>query len=458
MSLARAIGDFVARTGPAEMPPEVVEKGKVCLLNGYGIGLGCHDTPYAPVARRAALAMGGEQADGATLLGDGRKTTVAAAILANAALFHGRAQEDTSGAAHLGTILLPLATALVETGRAPIQRLLPAVVLGYEVGGLFERAYAGHTTPVGLRASPLYGTLAAAATAAKLFGLDGERTAAAIANAASFAGGILQSFADGTDEWRYQVGAAACQGLTAAELARAGSVSAPHALEGRSGFVRTFARTECDVEALAATLGREWLIHRVVFKPYPVCAFNQTPVTGALVLRERIAGRAIRAVRVSMNPYETGYAGMDAVGPFHSISGTLMSIPFCIANTLIHGVPTMKLMTTYDDRAVAALIDRVKLISDPAVPTLCARIEVDLENGETLVREQNMTVKDYNYDRAAVSDLIRRVGAEGGVPAGVYNRLEAWVNALPAGDLRGLLACFGKLPGANKSNAVTVPA
>ena len=37
-------------------------------------------------------------------------------------------------------------------------------------------------------------------------GLSGERTAAALANAASFAGGILQSFEDGTDEWRYQVG------------------------------------------------------------------------------------------------------------------------------------------------------------------------------------------------------------------------------------------------------------
>ena len=30
---------------------------------------------------------------------------------------------------------------------------------------------------------------------------------------------------------------------------------------------------------------------RVTFKPYPVCAFNQTPVTAALVLREKLARR-----------------------------------------------------------------------------------------------------------------------------------------------------------------------
>ena len=49
--------------------------------------------------------------------------------------------------------------------------------------------------------------------------------AAALANAASFAGGILQSFADGTDEWRYQVGYAGLNGLIAAQLAADGSVS-----------------------------------------------------------------------------------------------------------------------------------------------------------------------------------------------------------------------------------------
>ena len=66
-----------------------------------------------------------------------------------------------------------------------------------------------------------------------------------------------------------------------------------------------------------------------------------------------------------MNPYETGYAGMDAVGPFNSVSGTLMSIPFCIAATLIYGVPDMKRMTTYDDPTLNGLISRITLISDP---------------------------------------------------------------------------------------------
>ena len=232
MTLSERIGEFVAGLDTGRLPLEVVEKARTCLLNGYGIGLGCHDTPYAPVARAAAVALDGERSDGATLLGDGRKVAISGAALATAALFHGRGQEDTCGAAHLGAIMIPMLTAMVESRGYPMDRLIPALVAGYETGGLLEQAFSGKTTPKGLRSSPLYGTIAAAAAASRMMALSSGRTAAAIGNSAAFTGGILQSFADGTDEWRYQVGWAGRNGLVAAELAAHGSVTAPHALEG----------------------------------------------------------------------------------------------------------------------------------------------------------------------------------------------------------------------------------
>jgi 2-methylcitrate dehydratase PrpD len=453
MTVSQSIARFVHALDINRVPPEVAEKVRVCLLNGYGIGLGCHDTPYAVVGRRAALAMDGEVAQGATLLGDGRKTSVAGACLANSALFHGRGQEDTCGAAHLGTILIPMLTALVESRGVPLSRLLPALLCGYEAGGVLEYAYAGRTTPSGFRASPLYGTTAAAAAAGKLLGLSESQLAMALANAASFSGGILQSFAEGTDEWRYQVGVAARVGLVSAELARAGSVSASRAYEGKSGLVPSFAKIECDAGALAAALGRDWAVLRVTFKPFPVCAFNQTPVTAALVLREKLAGATVKAARVRMNPYETGYAGMDAVGPFASVSGTLMSIPFCVAATLLYGVPDMRRMLTYDDAAVNGLISKIKLISDATVPTLCCKIEADTADGRTLVQDQRMTFADYSYDRAGVSALIRRIGREQAVPDAAYDKLEAFVAGLPKGNIGDVLQAFAMLPRAGAAAA-----
>ena len=278
--------------------------------------------------------------------------------------------------------------------------------------------------------------------------LPEERIAAALANAASFTGGILQSFSDGTDEWRYQVGLAAQIGLNAAELARAGSVSAPHAIEGKSGFVRAFVRDDCDADALLSGLGRDWAVLRVTFKPYPVCAFNQTPVIAALALRERLGGAGIAAVRVHMNPYETGYAGMDATGPFDSVSGTLMSIPFCIATTLLHGVPDMARMTTYNDGEVNALTRRIRLVSDGGVPPLCCRIEIATADARTLVQDQRMTTRDFAFDRKGVSALIRRIGAEQAVPARSYDAIEAFVDALPGGSIHEVLRAFTLLPAA----------
>lgn len=447
MGLAQSMARFVSELGPEDIPDDVTEKARCCVLNGYGIALGAHPTAFHRVAAEAALAMDGPQPQGATLLGDGRRTTVSGAALANGALFHGRAQEDTCGTSHFGANLLPLLTALVETG-APVARLLPALIAGYEVGGLLERHHSATTTARGLRASQLYGGIAAAAAVAKLWNLPTDRTEAAIATAASFAGGLLQSFADGTDEWRYQVGIAARQGLVAASLAAKGAVAAPRALEGAAGFVPAFAGKGCDVDGMAAELGRIWSVPRVTFKPHPVCALNQTPVTAAAELHDRLGGRLahVRQVRVRMNPTCTGYAGMDATGPFSTLSGTLMSIQFCVATTLVHGVPTIARMTTFDDPQVNSLIPRILPESDDTFGLLGCRIEVDLAGAEEpLVCERRVDHAEYSYDRAQVSALVRRIGAETGVGPAAFDRLERFAEALPMADLADVLAAFAEI-------------
>ncbi|WP_197672295.1 MmgE/PrpD family protein [Cupriavidus nantongensis] len=444
VSLSLRLAEFVCSLSVQTVPVDVLDKARACLLNGLGMARGSMTTPYTSVACAALSesASLGEECCGATLLANGRRSSVIHAALANAALFHGRAQEDTCGAAHIGAIVIPLLAAMLEAEKWPIARLLPALIAAYEVGGLIEQAYSPITTAAGLRASPLYGTLAAAAAAAYLMGLNVRQTSAAIANAASFTGGLLQSFEDGTDEWRYQVGTAAIQGYIAASLARAGSVSSSHAFEGRFGFAVAFARTTCDVGTLAAKLGREWATHRVTFKPYPVCAFNQTPVIAALKLRESLSGRTIKAIEVRMNPFEAGYAGMDATGPFHSISGTLMSTPFCVSTTLLHGVPTYARMTDYEDKEVARLISRTTLVGDPDVDRLCCVIELQLDDGDVIRHRQTMAASDYAYDFDDVSRLVCRVGAETSVPEEAYSTIGAFAKDPESVGIARVVACF----------------
>lgn len=396
MTIAQELGRFVSKLGPETIPPGVWQKAQTCLLNGYGIAMAGLATPYEPVAREAGRRMysGG---DAATFLGDGETGHAAGAIMANSALFHGRGQEDTCGAAHIGAVVIPMLMALIESGHGKIEDLIPSLVAGYEVGGLFEEMLASATTPRGFRATTLYGTGAAAAAAARIFQMNAEQTCAALGNAVSFSGGLLQTFSEGTDEWRYQVGITAKTGWAAAELARAGSVSITQAYEGAKGLAMAFAGGPLDVEMAQTKIGRDWQTLRVAFKPFPVCAFNQTPVTAALDLSNKIADRPIKRVTVSMNPYECGYAGMDSKGPFSTIGGTLMSIPFCVAQTLLRGAPSMAMMTQYNDADVNALLNRIDLEPDDSIPTLCSRIQIALEDGEKIDEMCTMQAADYAY-------------------------------------------------------------
>ena len=282
------------------MPAEVEEKARTCLLNGYGIGLGSHPTPYAPVARRAALAIDGEQAGDATMLCDGRKVPIAGAALANSALFHGR---GAGGHLRRGASRRdhdPAADrAWSRRAATRCDRLIPALVAGYEAGGLLESAYAGAgRRRRGLRSSATYGTMRGRRGRPRMMELDAGADGRRDRQRGLFlAAGILQSFADGTDEWRYQVGVCGRSGLVAAELARAGSVSAPHAQSrGRPAS----SGPSPAPTAMSTRWPRSWAATgrspASPSSPIPVCAFNQTPVTAALrrARRDRRGARSRR--------------------------------------------------------------------------------------------------------------------------------------------------------------------
>ena len=146
-----------------------------------------------------------------------RRSTVAAehAAFANAALMHTRAQDDTHFAAktHVGSAIVPAALALAERERRSGAELCVAVVAGCEVAAAIGERLAAATTARGFRATPVFGTLGAAAAAASILGLDEAQTTNAIAIAASFSGGLNQTWLDGTSEYRLQLGMAARNGI-----------------------------------------------------------------------------------------------------------------------------------------------------------------------------------------------------------------------------------------------------
>ena len=87
---------------------------------------------------------------------------------------HTRAQDDTHFAAktHVGSAVLPAALALAERDRCSGADVATPVIAGCEVAAAVGERLAPAVTARGFRATPVFGTLGAAAAAASLLGLD----------------------------------------------------------------------------------------------------------------------------------------------------------------------------------------------------------------------------------------------------------------------------------------------
>ena len=131
----RKLAELVAHTSYEDLPPEVVERAKVVLLDT----LSCAVAGYTKAPEecgwiiRMAKELGG--APESTIWMDGTKVSALAAALANSCMVHTIDFDDThlESVAHLGSSLLGAVLALGEKCHATGKEILTAFVLGFEV-------------------------------------------------------------------------------------------------------------------------------------------------------------------------------------------------------------------------------------------------------------------------------------------------------------------------------------
>ncbi|NBU83670.1 MAG: MmgE/PrpD family protein 4 [Sphingomonadaceae bacterium] len=412
---------FVAGLDDASLPNEVAQKARTCILYGFGIGLLCLKQETARVAEQSVLAIDGKAgARGSTSLAGGHRVSVSAAVFANAIMLHSRCQEDTSGTAHLGVIVLSVALALIEAELARPEDLIPGIVAGYEVAGTMEAAMGRETMSFGLRASPLYGAIAAAATTARMLRLPVDRIDAALANAAGFTGGTLQSVPEGTDEWRYQVGTAARTGLLAAMLAQAGSVSAQQSIEGPQAFMLAYARRAHEPGELS--FGGKWRLLDVTFKPYPVCAHNQTVTLIGARINKRVPSAQIARIRLRISSYVV--PGLLAPPPFSRVSETLMSSAFCCACACVYGTVTLAQLGNFDDAATLTMMQRISVEPTDELIYPESVAEIQTTSGELIEISEKRRFADFSFGRVEVIAQLHRLVAEEKIPKSAVTLLD----------------------------------
>lgn len=287
MALALEIAKRINALSFDELPPEAIHWAKVGLLDFIGVTLA---GSREPATRFALEALGTPAAGTAALFGMSRRVGALDAALTNGTAAHALDFDDCNNTfgGHPSVPILPALFALADESGASGGDFLTAYVTGFEVETKIALAVHFHHYMKGWHPTATLGVFGAAAASAKLMGLDDERTATALAIAASFASGLKANF--GTMVKPLHVGHCTRNGLYAARLARAGFTAGPAAFEHKQGFFNVFnGEGTYDASRILGRWGDPFDIVNpgIAIKQYPCCGSTHPALDAMLELARR---------------------------------------------------------------------------------------------------------------------------------------------------------------------------
>lgn len=446
-TLAQKLGRFAAGLRYEDLPPQVLDKVKACILHCVGVGLAGHGSGAVKAARTAILAEEGRGTSqgerGATILVTGERATPYGAAFVNSSLMHAKLQEDAyHTGSHPGVMIVPAALAVAETREKSGKDLIAAVAAGYEIEAALTADFIPKSNEQGFRSSPIYGPFGAAVAAGHLLGLSAEQMTHALGYAATFSAGTFEG-GDGTDIMVLQVSQAARSGLLAAYLAEQGARAAATSLDGPIGFYYAFTGGTEGIDSLADHLGSRWEILDVTLKRYPTSMFNQPPIHVILALTERhdLRPEQIESIQVEMNAFETTYPSARFAGSRYSRRRGTGATGFVVAAACVNrgfAIPPdrpagwsspVEGIDRLPTHAVAvSLAERVTVVGSSEIGSLAPRVTIRLTDGTVHQMQATGDELKLNFaqDRAVIRSLVQEI------PGGTaqVERLIAAVTAL----------------------------
>ncbi|MGZ5116913.1 MAG: MmgE/PrpD family protein [Burkholderiales bacterium] len=381
------------------LPADVRELARQCVLDWIGVALAASGDPLTRVLLDEALADGGQPV--ATVVGHREKVAPLQAALINGTTSHLLDYDDVnlSMNGHPSVAILPAVLALAEAKQADLTRALAAFVAGCEMAARAGLLVAPGHYARGYHATCTVGALASAAACSHLLGLDPERTAHAIAIAATQASGLKAMF--GTEGKPFHAGLAAHNGLRAARLAASGMTCRTDALECRQGFALTMS-PNFNAEAALADLDK-YYIRENLFKYHASCYGTHAAIECVRQLRESASFTPEKIERVTVRVEQ----GSDAVCNIPVAKTALeakFSLRFMTAAALA-GSDTSDLAFYTDARTadpkLCALRDKVTVELVSGWPHMQGEVAVELKDGRTVRKTVDAGIPRNDYAEQA---------------------------------------------------------
>ena len=257
-----------------------------------GNALGASDLPVVAQMRSVVAGWGGTAQASVV---NGLPTAAPNAALLNGTMAHALDFDDTHlpSVLHPSASVVPAALAAAELTGATGTQFLDAVAVGVEV--TCRLGMAGYDQELGnsvffehgLHATSITGTIGAAVACAMLLAPNPDVISSSIGISASMGAGLLEANRTGGTVKRIHCGWAAHGGVVAAQAAAAGITGPPTVLEGRFGFLQAYLGDRADVSAITDNLGRDWVIEKLFFKPYPCNHFTHAGIDAARQMKAK---------------------------------------------------------------------------------------------------------------------------------------------------------------------------
>ena len=257
-----------------DLPAEAIRLAKRFLIDTLAAGIAGARTPVVESTIDAVRAGGDGSGGSAVVWGRGCRLAAPQAALVNGTAAHALELDDFGGCGHSGAVVIPVVCALAARGGVSGREALVAILAGYDLAARVLEGAGGYRphNALGWHSTGTCGSFGAAAAAARMLRLDGERFADALGIAGTFTGGTWAFLADGADTKRFHPGKAAENGLMAALLAQAGMSGPRQVLEAEwGGFFGTYSPGIAAPELTLEGLGTAFRIDRSGMKPHACC-------------------------------------------------------------------------------------------------------------------------------------------------------------------------------------------
>lgn len=361
--LAVRLAAHLARIELGRASPAARRLATMAVIDTVGITLAGADEPATAIVRRVL----GRQCQGgaALILGSATRTGALDAAMINGTAAHAVDYDDMARnmGGHPSVPVVPVVLALGEELDATGAQVLDAFIIGYEAECRLGRVVHPHHYEQGWHPTSTLGVFGAAAAAARLLGLDVERTAVALAIAASSASGIKANF--GTMVKPLHVGQAARDGLMSALLAAEGLTANPAAFEHKQGFFQAYDgldqvhqdRLLAEPDLLEVEQAETGL------KQFPCCGSTHPAILAMIALADAEAIDAAQVKSIRIREHRMRLPHTDNPDP-QSPLGAKFSLQYVTARALL-------------DRRVALADFEGDAYREPAIRSLLAVTSVE---------------------------------------------------------------------------------